>query len=894
MIPRIDATLPVVRAMLDQARRKRYRTGVLGVRAVPRWDGPETFQHDGVAVRVVPCESALAVREALLDADPQSWLVVLTDRDDADLGAGVLGHLVWHRVRNPDPWEAVTARFSASAVSAELVALPQHRELAAGFLAAQPVDGWPPAPGGVLTAAHAFAALARHHLGLPDTELDAVAVLAWTATPDLSGGIAQLRSAAGDVVVDAALGWLARQTGMASGPVGALMASGGLADALPLGVVAGLLHDAALRSDPVAGYARIRLEPRLQGRICTDLELASWSGATLGVLADTDDVVLDRVVRRADVLLGELGAAELAVGSDLVPSGLTERLQKVGTALRAVVPSQDDDSVASTEVDVVDEVWQAVEAHRLAPDDHRAARLRAAVRLVRWLARPDPPVDGLGAMVARHRDDDGWVDAAVNDAAAGVGDPELGSALGAVLTRVHDRRRGHDRQFAAALAAHESGAVPSTDVRHLEDVLRGVVVPVARTTPVLLVVVDGMSVAVATEVMRDATEDRASEWVEAALPGQRGRAAALSLLPSLTRHSRCSLLSGARESGEQDAEQRGFAAVLRASALTGALFHKKLIETTAIGMAVADQVGSALDDVTDTTVVACVLNTVDDALDRSDPAGTDWTLDTIKHLRPLVDRAARGGRTVVLTSDHGHVVERRRGTQRSEPDISSARSRGTSGSAPGTDEVLVRGQRVLAHDGCTVLAVDEDLRYGPLKAGYHGGASPAEVVVPICVLVPGAEPPDSGLRVVGRREPPWWSGGRAGAAPSVRTPVPELEADGLFAVPAPAVGARRPAGDPRVAAVLASPAFTASSALSGRRLPDDKLGALLEGLLAVPSHRLVPATAAACLDVPPARLRGALAQAQRVLNIEGYPVLRTDADGSAVLDEQLMREQFGV
>ncbi len=43
------------------------------------------------------------------------------------------------------------------------------------------------------------------------------------------------------------------------------------------------------------------------------------------------------------------------------------------------------------------------------------------------------------------------------------------------------------------------------------------------------------------------------------------------------------------------------------------------------------------------------------------------------------------------------------------------------------------------------------------------------------------------------------------------------------------------------------------------------------------------------------RLRGAVPQAQRLLNIEGYAVLRLDADGrTLVLDETLLREQFGV
>jgi hypothetical protein len=219
----------------------------------------------------------------------------------------------------------------------------------------------------------------------------------------------------------------------------------------------------------------------------------------------------------------------------------------------------------------------------------------------------------------------------------------------------------------------------------------------------------------------------------------------------------------------------------------------------------------------------------------------------------------------------------------------------------GADEVLVRGDRVLSADGVAVLAVDEQLRYGPLKAGYHGGASPAEVVVPVCVLVPGAEPEDTGLRVVAAYEPVWWSPTAAATLAPPPDPVPAVEARGdrrqpagqteLFASPATEPAPER---DGLVDAVLAAPAFAANARLAGRTLAADRIHALLTALRAAPGQRLTPAVAAARLDVPVARLRGALAQAQRLLNVEGYPVLRTDVDGMIVLDEPLLREQFGV
>jgi hypothetical protein len=98
------------------------------------------------------------------------------------------------------------------------------------------------------------------------------------------------------------------------------------------------------------------------------------------------------------------------------------------------------------------------------------------------------------------------------------------------------------------------------------------------------------------------------------------------------------------------------------------------------------------------------------------------------------------------------------------------------------------------------------------------------------------------------------------------------------------------------AAVLKSAAYTAQKKIAGRvSVSDDQVRGLLGALLQAPSHRLAPALAATALGVSPVLLRGAVLHSQRLLNVEGYPVLRVDADGATViLDEALLREQFGI
>lgn len=903
--PVAPASVAVLRALLDHATAKDYKGGVLGVRAHPDWTGPATFTHGATTVRVVGCVSALAVREALLERDPAGWLVILTNRDD--LGDGVLSHFVWHRLRTPDPWDAVRAQFAATSLDPALTTAPGSRELAVGLLESRPTDSWPPAQGGVLTRDHAWTSVARAHLAVTEPEIDATAVLAWTTSPTSVGRIGDLRRRGGNALTDELLRWLAQRSHAIRVPLLALLRAGDLMDVVPLGLVAGVLVAARARST-TAQLARdglLRLEPRLGGSVPEESALLAWSRRAGEVLQTVPAPERLRILGRADALLTEVQAATLAGASDLLPAGLTVRLDELASVLRASVsdhPPVSEPLLAAAQVTSVEAAWARVEAHASSAADSRARAFRAAVRLARWLSLPVQEAPRtLSALVQRQGSEDAWVDSAVNDAAAGVGSAALGRALEQVLHAARARRTVHDRQFADALAAHTQDDPPLTDgahrgVRHLEDVLATVVLPLARTTPTLFLLLDGMSTGVATEVIADVVSRTRDGWVEALLPGATSRATALAVLPTLTGVSRTSLFCGDLRTGNQDTERTGFAALTSAAGISASpVFHKKPLESSRLGFSVADEVGAALDDTDGRQLVAGVLNTIDDALDRSDPAGIEWGSDAVKHLAPLLERARSAGRTVVLTADHGHVLERRHGHQVAAATTSSSRSR--SPGAPVTDEeVLVSGRRVLTDDHRAVLAVDESLRYGPLKAGYHGGASPAEAVVPLVVLVPGDAPDGSGLLYAPPQEPSWWAAPADVPAPPAAL-LPPTAAPGLFDLepepePAPfAAPAHALAG-----ALLKSKTYTAQKKLAGRAAPSDEaMSALLSGLLAHPGHRLAPALAAAALAVPVSRLRGAIPQAQRLLNVEGYAVLRLDADGQTlVLDEALLREQFGV
>ena len=96
-------------------------------------------------------------------------------------------------------------------------------------------------------------------------------------------------------------------------------------------------------------------------------------------------------------------------------------------------------------------------------------------------------------------------------------------------------------------------------------------------------------------------------------------------------------------------------------------------------------------------------------------------------------------------------------------------------------------------------------------------------------------------------------------------------------------------------AVVRSATYAAQKRLAGRvSTTDEHVRSLLTSLLAG-GNRLTPGIAATALEVPVQALRGAVAHVQRLLNVEGYAVLRRDADGETlILDEALLREQFEV
>ena len=164
----------------------------------------------------------------------------------------------------------------------------------------------------------------------------------------------------------------------------------------------------------------------------------------------------------------------------------------------------------------------------------------------------------------------------------------------------------------------------------------------------------------------------------------------------------------------------------------------------------------------------------------------------------------------------------------------------------------------------------------------------------------GDRPPT--LTELGNVEPAWWhapieSMVPAPAQPARRTRRASAQPEPSLFDPVPGEepdeGAR-PAESSPADRVLASAVFKDQVRLAGQiRVTESQIRSLVAALLAAPSRELTLPQAAGLLALSVARVKGALLQVKRVLDVEGYEVLLLPGD-VVRLDEPLLREQFGL
>jgi hypothetical protein len=262
---------------------------------------------------------------------------------------------------------------------------------------------------------------------------------------------------------------------------------------------------------------------------------------------------------------------------------------------------------------------------------------------------------------------------------------------------------------------------------------------------------------------------------------------------------------------------------------------------------------------------------------------------------------------VILASDHGHVWHR--------PDARLLKGDAGSRWRPDTGdvqdgEIVVKGSRVRDEAGQNAVIVPwtETVYYKRQQNGYHGGATPQEMVCPLVMLteVNLTEPNSAyaGLYSCGYSKPDWWSSAPTAtnsAEPSEAAVVPARPRpttlfDELLEEP-PVEAPKKPEAHPEETAwitrLFASAAYKAQKELVRRHAPEDDL--VRRCLVALESSGgiMTPAAFSKAAEVPAGRLDGLIARIQRLLNVDGYEILTMSRSENRIeLNVLKLKRQF--
>jgi PglZ domain-containing protein len=907
-------TFKQIKAQLAAIRKKIPNTRSVAIRAKTKWTGNTRQEDGGETYLIHQCDSQLAMRLALREGSDSVTTVLITDIDDREIGDDILVRLKPRKLVPLDNWQIVKVLFQARTIDPRITS---HGWIADMLMGLIPTEGYPPVASGFLDAENVWTILLNRVIGLDADCPDVLALLKWSTD---ASHVARFRSTP-SVFRDAAIEWLVTSAGPTVATVLHCVASNERPDALPIGVAAGVVFhpQAKGKLEKAAG----KLEERyLGGDSPEPAVIDRWAASSTEVvrLQLNDTRLKQQLLQRTDEILREVGAESHAFLSDTSPLGFDLRLAEFGKRLleslstssssRDRQGAESGPSAQSTSsrarLDSLFAIRQSISQHdRHSRERRRVERVDMAMRLVRWVMdREDTrDVKSLAEAACQHLAEGGFVDWARLTLRSGDPVRELSEAYAKLFDSITIIRERQSRRFAELLQDWTASKTSDETIVPVEQVLDRIVAPIATHKPVLVIVVDGMSVAVFRELMADVL---GHDWVLMAEDGI-GLRPAMATVPSVTEVSRTSLLCGQLMQGNSATEQTGFAehpALLRAcrSGFPPLLFHKAALHETDDASLAADirkEIGSS-----HRRIVGVVVNAVDDHLLKGEQIETRWSRDEIKVLPVLLHEAKTAGRTVVMISDHGHILDC---NAKGQAHDGGERWRIDEGS-PADGELRIQGPRVVIPESKTLIALwTERLRYGVKKNGYHGGVSPQEMIIPIAVLNVTDDFP-AGWVEAAVDLPAWWDV----ASPSVGgddKPMQKLKPQKAKEKPAGLLFAldEEPAQQPSatvapavvtiapewIAILLSSPVFDEQKRLGGRAVPaNDVLSRLLIAIDERGGKITSPALARA-IQFSPMRLRGLLAIAQRILNVDGFSVLTRDEVSNTVeLDRNLLCRQF--
>jgi hypothetical protein len=846
--------------------------------------------------KVLLCQSDLQVREALLDSEAdQQPRILLCNFDPAHLADDVLARLAKRRVFHPQASEVLAVLFGARIIDPRVLAC---KPLVEALTTKAPPNGYKPVSGGSLDLQTAWLALLEAVFDERWEGPSLTGILAWSLDDSKLRTFRDLNPGLRDAMAE----WFARSRGEAARFMLTVVASGFGQELLPLGLLAGLLFQPECRGTPEAQVALGRLERYFNHREIDEASAAAWAAAAEEFLQErsvADRSTVRPVLVGLDRLLEQTRVAPLARFSKFSPVGLENRFEATGAALMGAL-----DSKSSGALPGAFAALKEVETHFLATENAaRIGRIGMALRLLAWLQTTENAASqaSLSQLADSYLKDGGFVDWARNSLEESDPVGSLREAYQGILHQVDLRLGAFEQAFVTSLQRWFAEGSPASALLPIEDVLAEVVCPAAREHPILLLVLDGMSVAAFRQLLDDLVH---RDWVELSHPKIGFPRPVAAALPSITEISRWALLAGRLEEDRRSTEKVEFGRNQRLQEVLGSQSKPQLFLKT--DLTAAGQIGLAPEVQTAilnrrNRVVAVVVNAMDDLLAAGDQVAVAWGIDTIKPLRELLYAARDSERVVLVTSDHGHVLDRNSRQLRTDvPDVGD-RYRAPSGPLS-EGELEFKGRRVQQAMGAAgvVCLTKRDFRYQAKKRGYHGGACVQEVVIPLAALRHVGTPLPEGWQDLPPFQPAWWGIRQpTGAAPAVLprpvTPPPRAVARPIGELDLFAQPTQDHAPGDWLAALLASELYREQMRRAAR-LPklQDEVPRLLRALESRGGSMLRSALAQE-LGLPLFRIDGLVQNAGRILNLDGYEVIAYDRSSETIaLNLELLKSQFGI
>lgn len=876
----------LLRNQLSAVRKKDAKATVIAMRTRNRWCGEPHLKAGEEVFMVAQCDSELAMREAVLAADSGRMpLLIVTDLQDADLGGDLLSRLLGRKLLRMDVWDSLRDLLQAKVIDHRV---KKHLWVAEALLDAVPEEGYRAVPGGILTAELLWGEYLTRILGFGSEAPDARHVIFWSMNAKGRDAYRELVSEQQADVRD----WVSQSAGELGSFLMGIVSKEKDAALLACGLACEVLFSDR-GSDPKLRDAAIRLERRTAHQPVSTRLGSAWGQCALRAAEELSrsggEAVIKAAVEGMEGVLKELDVADFAGLSSLSPTGFELRIRSFAAALAA--------SIGKAKDYRPDELWSLagdVAGHHQARfAAERVSRLQMACRLRQWLQCVSSGVSkdgGLEELAGAYYGEGGFIDWARNALYAGDGSEALAKAYAKLLGAVDELRERQNRSFAERLSAWMTSGSSGKSLLGVEEVLDHVVAPLLRDHAVLLLVVDGMSMAVYRQLLEDMGAQ--GKWFEYRQAGTVWPRPVIAALPTVTEVSRCSLFAGRIIAGDSAAEEQLLREQASISAACGTqypvLFHKALLpdpNNTDLSEDLRKEISSPR-----RKLVAVIINAVDDYLARCDQVMFPWTVANIPILDKLLHAARDTGRVVVVTSDHGHVLDR---NTRAKPNGDGERYRPDNGQV-GQDEMLIAGDRVKKCGGRIIAPWSEHVRYGMKKNGYHGGLTPQEVVVPAVIL--SAASLRDGYEPCPFSQPEWWCPVAAQQAAPVITPVAGTKPPKGAPVELPLFAARPESatgGKDWIDELLGSGLMAQQRDMAGRTaLSDEKIRLFLQALDQQGGSLLLPALAKR-IDQPLLRMRGIVTAMQRLLNVEGYPVLAHDpVSDTVLLNRPLLFSQF--